>query len=547
MKNFLKELKKVLTIAPKQYIVLILTSIIIRGLLLIIPVVFGFTIDFITEAKYNTAIISLIALVLITLIYRTSEGLYIVAYYKLYNKIYAYYNDLALSKTVNNSLFSLSRFSAGEYSNIVITDVDVISTFFTTGVIRFIQIIEFIVIYIYFLSLDIGIFISAVVLSLIMIFVAIKYGNILQRVNERRKKALDTMTAGVFGFFNNIKEIKSYHLFGKISDKGYDRIDDYLDKSAKYSINYNVSNQLFLYVFELFRLLTVLYGIFLVQKGYFAVGTLLIIYNYYQKIIDNFTSVLTTNVDYRNVIVSLNRFNKLVEYSKAEEQGLMIDKKNVKGNIRFDNILYGFRDNPTLRNANMEIGENSLTVLTGRDEAAQNGIYDLLLKLNRQHEGTITIDDYDINDIDDDCYYSFISSARRQSNLFEISIKNNLIAINDDFDKVLDICKKIGLDERINKLKDGYDTVLTDSTPISQNTRMLLIIARCLLTDTKIILMDDIVSSLNQENERKVLKILEELKKDHTILVVSNSEEVIKKADQVLDISNKNIKRKKQD
>ncbi len=545
MKNFLKELKKVLKIAPKQYIILLLTSILIRALLLIIPVIFGYTIDFITVANYNTALLLIISLIIVVLMYRTSEALYIFAYYKLFNKLYAHYNNLALSKTVNNSLFSLSRFSAGEYSNIVITDVDVISTFFTTGVIRFIQIIEFLVIYVYFLSLDIGIFLSAVILSIIMIFVAIKYGNVLQRVNEKRKKSLDKMTASVYTFFNNIKEVKSYHIFDRINNRGIEQVDDYLDKSAKYSLNYNVSNQIFLYVFELFRLLTILYGMFLVKEGLFAVGTLLIIYNYYQKIIDNFTSVLTTNVDYRNVVVSLNRFNKLVEYSKPEETGIILNKNDIKGRIIFDNILYGFRDNPTLRNASMEIKENTLTVLTGRDEAAQNGIFDLLLKLNRQHEGIITIDDYSIADIDDDIYYEMISCARRQSNLFETSIKNNLMAINDNFEEVLEISKEIGLDDRIIKLKDGYDTILTDTTPISQNTRMLLIISRCLLKKSKIILMDDIVSSLNQESERKVLKILERLKKDHTIVIVSNSEEILSKADLILETNNKRIKVKK--
>lgn len=544
MKMFLKELKKALSIAPKQYILVVFAAIMIRALLLIIPVVFSYSIDFITVSNYHMAVILLLSLIIITFVYRLFESLYIVFYYKLYNKLYAHYNNLALSKTVNNSLFSLSRFSAGEYANIVITDVDVISTFFTTGVIRFIQIIEFLVIYIYFYSLDIMFFITAVILSLVMLAIAIKYGDVLQTVNERRKGALDSMTAGIYGFFNNIREVKSYHIFDRILNKGQKEIDNYLDKNAAYSKNYNVSNQLFLYVFEVFRLLSVLYGLFLVQQGQFAVGTLLIIYNYYQKIIDNFTSILTTNVDYRNLVVSLNRFNKLVEFSKKDEKGLELDKGDITGSITFDHILYGFKDNPTLKNASMEINPNSITVLSGRDEAAQNGIYDLLLKLNRQHEGEIKIDNYNINDIDDDSYYKIISSARRQSNLFDTSIKNNLIAINDNYDLALEISKRIGLDEKIMKLKDGYDTVLTENTPISQNTRMLLIIARCLLKKSKIILLDDIVGSLDREHEKLILKYLEELKSDHTILIISNSDDIISKADYVLDISNKKITNK---
>ena len=537
---FLKELKSVLKVAPKQYFLLISVSLINRALLLVIPVLFSNVINYITVKNYTTAIVLLLSLLIVSLIYRLSEGFYISAYYKLFNKLFHYYSEIALSKTVHNSLFSLSRFSAGEYTNIVITDIDVISTFFTTGVIRFIQIIEFLFIYVYFWSLDFIFFISAIIITIIMIIVAIKYGDVLQKVNEKRKNSLDLMTARVYSFFNNIKEIKSYHIFDNISDGNQQIIDDYLDKSSKYSIHYNVSNQLFLYVFEVFRLLSVLYGLFLVQEGEFAVGTLLIIYNYYQKIIDNFTSVLTTNVDYRNLVVSLNRFNRLLEYSKEEKKGIVLTDP-VPGTIEFSKILYGFKDNPMLKNASMSIPDNSITVLSGRDEAAQNGIYDLLLKLNRQHEGMIKVGEYDINEIDDDSYYKMISCARRQSNLFETSIKNNLIAINDDFDEVLSVCRRIGLDDKIMKLKDGYDTVLNDSTPISLNTRMLLIIARCLLKKSKIILLDDIIDSLDKNHEKLVLELLEELKKNHTILIISNSHEILSHADQVLDITDKNI------
>ena len=538
---FLKELKKALKIAPVEYILLILASIIIRALLLIIPVVFSYAINYITVQKYNTAIVLLFSLLAITLVYRIFEGLYIVAYYNVYNKLYYNYTKTALSKTNDNSLFSLSRFSVGEYANITITDIDVISTFLTTGVIRAIQIVEFLVIYVYFFSLDIVIFIPAILLSIIMVFVAIKYGNVLQKVNEKRKKSLDSMTAGIYSFFNNIREIKNYNLFEKHSETSYEGINDYLKKNSKYSIHYNISNNLFLYIFELFRVLSVLYGLLLVQRGQFEVGTLLIIYNYYQKIIDNFTSILTTNVDYRNVKVSLNRFNKIIEYSKEKENGIKISNNEINGSITINKILYGFKDNPMLKNASMKVKENSITVITGRDEAAQNGVYDLLLKLNRQHEGEIKIDDYNINDIDDDSYYKLISCARRQSNLFETSIKNNLLTINDNFDKAIAISKEIGLDEKINKLPKGYKTVLDDSTPISQNTRMLIIIARCLLKNAKIILLDDIMDSLNKESEQQVLDVLESLKENHTIVIISNSKDIINKADQVIAINNKTI------
>ena len=190
----------------------------------------------------------------------------------------------------------------------------------------------------------------------------------------------------------------------------------------------------------------------------------------------------------------------------------------------------------------MSIEGNSITVLTGRDEAAQNGVFDLLLKLNRPHEGSIKIGDIPIEEIDDDFYYSIVSSVRRDTKLFDISIKDNFIMLNNDFDKVVDICKKIGLDEKINKLPKGYDTVVNDNTPISQSTRKLLVLARMFLKESKILLIDDIINGLDEEHEKKVLSLLEHMKKDHTIVIISNSKEIISKADKVYEVSDKTIK-----
>ena len=540
--NFRSELKTVLKVAPFEYFLKFFTSIVIRGILLVIPVLFSMIIDLVTDKQYEDAVLLLLVSVGITLIYRFFEGFNQMTYYKLYNKLYSYYHTLGLSKTVDNSLFSLSRFTSSSYSNIVIADVDIISGFFTAGVIRVVQIIEFLIIYVYFLHLDLYIFISAVLISLLMLIISVRSGNKVQELNEKRKTSLDEMSASTFDFFVGIKEIKSYHIYDKVSEITNKNTDKYLKANSKYNIKFNFNNHMFLYVFEAFRLLTVLYGIYLVKDGYFAVGTLLIIYNYYQKIIDNFNTILTINVEYRNLSVSLNRFYKLVEFSKHNKKGIVVDKNHVVGSIEFKNILYGFRDNPTLNKASMNIDNNSITVLTGRDEAAQNGIFDLLLKLNRQHEGSIKIGGIEIEEIDDEYYYNIISSVRRQTVFFDVSIKDNFTMINPDFNRVVAVCKEIGLDEKIMKLPKGYDTILTDTTPISQSTRKLLVIARLFLKESKILLIDDIIDALDEEHERKILDVLSELKKNHTIVIISNSKEIIKRADKIYEVSDKTIK-----
>ena len=114
--------------------------------------------------------------------------------------------------------------------------------------------------------------------------------------------------------------------------------------------------------------------------------------------------------------------------------------------------------------------------------------------------------------------------------------------INPDFNRVVAVCKEIGLDEKIMKLPKGYDTILTDTTPISQSTRKLLVTARLFLKESKILLIDDIIDALDEEHERKILDVLSELKKNHTIVIISNSKEIIKRADKIYEVSDKTIK-----
>ncbi len=537
-----KELKTVLKVAPLEFFLKFLTSITIRGILLVIPILFSMVIDLVTEGNYVDSIIIILVSVVITLIYRLFEGFNQMAYYKLYKKLFSYYNSLGLSKTADNSLFSLSRFSTSAYTNMVITDVDIISGFYTAGVVRLVQILEFLFIYVYFLSIDIYIFISAIIISLIMMVISIKSGDKVQVLNEKRKNSLDKMSASTFEFIGGIKEIKSYHIFDNIFGYVNKEVDNYLDDHGKYNVKFNFNNHMFLFVFEAMRLLTVLYGIILVKDGHLVVGTLVLIYNYYQKIIDNFNTILTINVEYRNLKVSLDRFYKLVEYSNSNHDGVKLTTDDIQGCIEFKDVLYGFRDNPTLDHVNFIAKANSITVFKGRDEAAQNGIFDLLMKLNRQHEGSITIDGVDIAKIDDNSYYSLVSSIRRNSHIFNLSIKDNLTMINKDFNKVKEVCRSIGLEEKILKLPEGYDTIITDTTPISQRTKVLIWTARLLLKESKIILIDDIINTIGSEQEEKALQVLSEMKKNHTIIIISNNSSVIDIADKVYDVSDKLIK-----
>ncbi len=539
--QFKRELKTVLKVAKWEYVLKTFISVVLRGILLVIPILFSLAINYINAKDTNMTLVMLIISIVLIGIYRFCEGYNQVAYYKLYNKLFSYYNDIAVSMTKDNSVFSLSRFTPGQYTNMVITDVDIISGFFSALVIRTVQLIEFLVIFIYFFFLDIYVFIFTLFVTIFMILTALKLGNRVRIYNEKRKYQLDKLTSTAYDYFGGIREIKSFNIFDKIYPIIKGRRNEYLDANAKYNVRFNCNNSAILFVFELFRLLAVIYIGLQAINGHGDVGVVLVIYNYYQKIIDNFTIVLTLNVEYRNVNVSLERFNHIREYSKRNENTRAIDKNNLKGTIEFNNILYGFRDNPILKNCSFKIPENAITVLTGSNETAQVGVFDLLLKLNRQHEGVITLDGVDIREFNDYNYFSLVSAVRRQTTFFSLPIRQIYTMINPDFNKVVNICKSVGLDEEINKLEHGYDTIVDDNTPLSASSKKLLVIVSMLLTESKILLIDDVINILDDKHEKRLMDLLMEMKKDHTIVIVTHSKRIVDRADLLIEIENDNI------
>lgn len=542
MKNsFKSELKTVLKYAKWEFLLKTFTSVMIRGILLVIPILFSTAINYIYDKNTDMTVLTLTISIILVGAYRFFEGFNQVAYYKLYNKLFGLYNDQAVKMTKDNSMFSLSRFTPGQYTNMVITDVDIISTFFSSGVIRIVQLIEFAFIFVYFYFIDVYIFLFTLIISIVMMIISLKLGNRVQKYNEKRKYQLDKLTSSAYDYFNGIKDVKSYNIFDKVYPYIQDRRGEYLNANAKYNVRFNCNNHAILFIFELFRLLAVIYMGLKAINGLADVGIVLVIYNYYQKIIDNFSIILTLNVEYRNVNVSLQRFNHIREYSSHNDNTLELNKDTVKGEIEFNKVLYGFRDNPILDHVSFSIPGNSLTVLSGSNETVQNGIFDLLLRLNRQHEGTITLDNIETKNINDNNYYSLVSCVRRDTMLFDVSIRSNLTLINHDFDKVVEMCKLVGLDEEIMKLENGYDTVIDENTQLSMSSKKLLVIVRLLLSDSKVLLIDDVINLLEDKHERKLIDLLMTLKEDHTIVVITHSKRLLDRADLILDINNSEV------
>lgn len=537
------ESTKILKKCTKEISLKFIISFLLRGSLLIIPILYSDAINEVTNSNYDRGYYLIIASILVTMIYYLSQVLNEIIYYYLYNKLYNLYTKLATESTIKNSMYSLSRFSLGEYTNILNSDVEIIATFLSDTVIRVVKILEFIFIYGYFLKIDFNIFIVTIIVSLISIIYMFKNGKKIHEYNFKRKNNLDKKTAIIHNIFLGIKEVKGFNIYSKIKGKIADNCNNYLKSNARYNNKSNITKFYSLLLIDLFRLMLMLYMVYEVSLGKLNIGSIIVVYTYYSKILDNFTIISELNVETRNALVSLDRFNKILEYSNQKKEKQTRKLREYEGKIIFEDIIYGNKNDPILNNVSFEINPHKITVITGKAGTGKTGIFDLLLKLNRKHSGKILIDDVDIDKINNDVYYNLVSIVRKNHTFFNMSIKENLLLIDNDFNKIIEICKMLHIHNYICSLSKGYDTSINSKEDnITNNVKQLLSIARVLIKNSKIMLFDEAISILEKSSQDIVLDLLDKLKEDHTIVIITREKNVIKHADNIIVMDDNAIK-----
>ena len=285
----------------KELINKIITSVIIQGLLLVIPVYYTKSINHATDLEYEKAFKLIVITLVLSLLYYLWNYFNQKAWYNYYNKLYLEYTNLVTSANVKN-------ITLGEYTNIINNDIDIIGTFIGNAVTRIIQIFEFLIIYMYFLSIDFYIFLVTLIISIFMVIIIIYFGSKIEIENKNRKDSLDYKTINIHNIYDVLKNNKKVNS----SDNGFIKITImYLQSNAKFNLFVNGMIYLVLGFLELARYGIIIYAIYLVSLGKMEIGTVLLIYSYYAKIINNFEVLGTINAEFQSVKVSINRLNRI--------------------------------------------------------------------------------------------------------------------------------------------------------------------------------------------------------------------------------------------
>ncbi|QXP68335.1 ABC transporter ATP-binding protein [Polaribacter sp. AHE13PA] len=238
-------------------------------------------------------------------------------------------------------------------------------------------------------------------------------------------------------------------------------------------------------------------------------------------------------------LAGLDRTEELMNMAAEEDdEERTVVLEDLQGEINFDNVSFSYEEGKkVINNINFKVPAGSVTALVGSSGSGKSTIAGLSATFLNPESGKITIDNQDMSKVKLSSYRKYLGVVLQDEFLFEGSIRQNILFPRPDAteEELQNAVKAAYVNEFTDRFDYGLDTLIGErGVKLSGGQRQRLAIARAILADPKIIILDEATSSLDTESESLIQKSLSKLVKDRTTIVIAHRLSTIKKADQIL-------------
>lgn len=386
-------------------------------------------------------------------------------------------------------------------------------------------------------------------LSLFIVAVFILIGNLMLKTTLKhsviKQEDCESLTEEVLDFAEGIGIIKSYNMLGEKSK----RLTDEFEKSCKESIDFEVAygpwaRALYL-TFGIGTALLLALCAYLFNAGkisnVYMVGIALFLFDMFVSIKSYYGQMARLTV----TNASIDRIEEVFAAKELVDDGKkkfvkQPDKDEKTVEIAYDDVSFAYTDKDVLKNVSFEVKKGEMTALVGPSGGGKSTIASLLARFWDVKSGRILVKGEDIRNVSLGDLMDQISMVFQRVYLFQDTVYNN-IAIgrpNATKEEVIEAAKKARCYDFIMQLPDGFDTVIGEGgASLSGGEQQRISIARCILKDSPIVILDEATASVDADNERAIQEAISELCKDKTLLVIAHRLKTIKDADQILVVS----------
>ncbi len=369
---------------------------------------------------------------------------------------------------------------------------------------------------------------------------SILVGNFMSAKWEKRQEAFSNLSdfaqesfSGIAVIKAFVKEGKELWSFKKLSKENEDANIDFTRSSVLFRI-------LVTFFVESVICVVLGYGGFLVWKGIFNAGQLMEFIGYFNAIIWPIMAISDLIDMTSRGRASLKRVSELLDAKQdvVDKEGVR-ELENIQGNIEFRNLTFRYPDGEidALENVSFTIEAGENVGLVGKTGSGKTTLVDLILRTYNVPDGTVFVDGVDVNDVSIRSVRAGCAYVPQDNFLFSDTIANNIgFALNDKKQSsIVQAAVMADVDGNIREFSKGYETILGErGVTVSGGQKQRISIARALLKDAPILILDDSVSAVDTKTERTILGNLHATRKGKTTILIAHRISTIEKMDKIL-------------
>ncbi|MEA4874815.1 ABC transporter ATP-binding protein [Anaerorhabdus sp.] len=363
---------------------------------------------------------------------------------------------------------------------------------------------------------------------------------------SKRSRKLGELNGFVEEMLSGYKTIKAYGqedtIVAKFDEQNTAAVDAYYDSDYQGSVvgpSVNFINNLSLSFVSMF-------GALLYLMGNITIGNISSFVLYSRKFSGPISETANILADLQSAISAAERvFRLLDEPSEIKDIDHATVLEDIQGNVNCEHVKFGYVEGKEIiHDLSFEALAGKMIAIVGPTGAGKTTIINLLMRFYDVNAGKILVDNHRIDECTRDSLRKQYAMVLQDTWLFSGSIFDNVAYGKDDatIEEVVKVCKAAHVHDFIETLKDGYDTILTDDgVNISKGQKQLLTIARAMLSESKMLILDEATSNVDSRTEMIIQKAMLELCKGKTSFVIAHRLSTIKNADIILVLQNGSV------
>ena len=332
------------------------------------------------------------------------------------------------------------------------------------------------------------------------------------------------------------------------TNKKYDtelsKIDEEITDITKGRTKIKLVHEIFFTAFEiLVAIIKIIMLVYAVISKNLTIGEIVVLITLLGKAYEPIAIFNVEYIDYKLNKVSLKRYIDYLDLKDVENMYEGKGLKKVTGNIKIQDVSFAYKEKQVLTNINLEIAEKTKVAFVGETGSGKSTIIKLIAGLIKPQSGKIQVDGVDLNKIKLDSYYEHLSYLSQDSPIFDGTLKENIVFDKDISDeKIIEVLKLVELEKFYSKLKNGLQTELGEKgILISGGERQRISLARLFFDDSKIIILDEATSAMDNITEEKVMENIMEKLNNRTFIIIAHRLNTIKNVDEIFVLRNGEI------